>query len=98
VTGRRRHGDPRDRDTSAAGLPGYHDPLAGYGGAAPARSALTLRLVLACFGLVVCGAGGGGLVVVGAPPALSAVVLLLAAAAAVDLAVVGRRLRRGEPG
>ena len=26
------------------GLPGYHDPTAGFGGAAPARSALTLRL------------------------------------------------------
>jgi hypothetical protein len=27
----------------------YHDPTAGFGGAAPARSALTLRLVLAAY-------------------------------------------------
>ena len=36
------------------GLPGYHDPTAGIGGAAPATSALTLRLWLALFGLVTC--------------------------------------------
>ena len=38
----------------AAGLPDYHDPLAGIGGAPPALSALTLRLVLATFGLLFC--------------------------------------------
>ena len=36
------------------GLPDHHDPTAGFGGAAPARSALTLRAVLAAFGLVFC--------------------------------------------
>lgn len=35
----------------------YHDPLAGFTGASPARSALTLRLFLACFGLVICSLG-----------------------------------------
>jgi hypothetical protein len=35
--------------------PGYHDPTAGWSGAPPARSALTLRIVLASYGLVVCG-------------------------------------------
>ena len=36
---------------------GYHDPFAGIAGAAPTRSALTLRIVLAGFGLLVCSAG-----------------------------------------
>jgi hypothetical protein len=40
------------RERFARGLAGYHDPLAGFGGAPPALSALTLRLVLAIFGLV----------------------------------------------
>ena len=39
------------------GREGYHDPFAGIAGAAPARSPLTLRLVLATFGLVVCALG-----------------------------------------
>ena len=42
---------PRTRADYERGLPGYHDPTAGFGGAAPARSALTLRAVLAGFGL-----------------------------------------------
>jgi hypothetical protein len=33
----------------------YHDPTAGFAGAPPARSALTLRLILASFGLLACG-------------------------------------------
>jgi hypothetical protein len=77
--------------------PGYHDPLAGVGGAAPAQSALTLRLVLAIFGLVVFLAGAGFawwadedvmLVVCG----------VLALVAAIDIVVVVRRKTRGEPG
>src|SRR4051812_8538916 len=53
---RKRTGHPRGRPGAdfSAGLPDHHDPTAGIGGAAPARSALTLRLVLAAFGLVVC--------------------------------------------
>jgi len=39
------------------GREGYRGPFAGVAGAAPARSALTLRLVLAAFGLLVCAAG-----------------------------------------
>src|SRR4029453_17089892 len=49
---------PRSRKDYEQGLPDYHDPTAGFGGAPPAQSALTLRLVLAVFGLVVCVAGG----------------------------------------
>jgi Family of unknown function (DUF6343) len=80
------------------GLPDYHDPTAGLGGARPAQSALTLRLVLAAFGLVVCVAGGILFLVVDAPLGLAVVLFVLAAVAAVDLVVVARRKLRGEPG
>ncbi len=80
------------------GLPDHHDPTAGIGGAPPARSALTLRLVLAAFGLVVC-VGGGLLWLATLLPTWPAVVLfVLAAVAAVDLVVIARRKARGEPG
>src|SRR6478672_11577726 len=39
--------DPGERRRFERGLPDYHNPFGGIGGAAPARSALTLRLVLA---------------------------------------------------
>ena len=81
------------------GLPDHHDPTAGIGGAAPAQSALTLRLVLAVFGLVFCLAAGLLWLSGDDLPVWPAVVLfVLAAAAAVDLVVVARRKRRGEPG
>ena len=41
---------PRSREDYERGLPDYHDPTAGFAGAPPARSALTLRLILAVFG------------------------------------------------
>ena len=63
---------------------GYHDPTAGIAGAAPARSALTLRLVLAAFGFIA--------------PVLAAVLVFLAAVAVADIIVVTRRKLRGEPG
>ena len=89
---------PRERADYQRGLPDHHDPTAGIGGAPPAQSALTLRLVLAAFGLVVC-LGAGLLWLAGDLPVWPAVVLLaLAAVAAVDLAVVIRRKARGEPG
>jgi Family of unknown function (DUF6343) len=77
---------------------GYHDPLAGVGGAAPARSALTLRIVLATFGLVVCAGGALVLWAGDAPAAYPLIAALFAVVAAVDLAVVIRRKVRGEPG
>jgi hypothetical protein len=87
----------RSHDDYARGLPDHHDPTAGIGGAAPAQSALTLRAVLATFGLVFCvGAAwfafAAGLTVIGWVAAVVAVVAL------VDLAVVLNRKRRGEPG
>jgi hypothetical protein len=79
------------------GRPDYHDPLAGIGGAPPAYSALTLRLVLATFGLVTC---SGGAVVAGVQgaPVLAVVLAVAALIAAVDIVVIVRRKRRGEPG
>ncbi|MDX6254069.1 MAG: hypothetical protein QOJ11_403 [Frankiales bacterium] len=76
----------------------YHDPTAGIGGAPPARSALTLRLILAAFGLLVCGAGAAVFVTVVSAPGFAAVFAFLAAVALVDLLVVIRRKRSGEPG
>ncbi len=86
------------REDYERGLPDHHDPTAGLLGAPPARSALTLRLVLASSGLVVC-------VVFGVLwlrtdlPAWPAVLLFVSGAVAlVDLVVVARRKLRGEPG
>jgi hypothetical protein len=75
-----------------------HDPTAGIGGAAPATSALTLRLWLAVFGLVICTAFGIWLYLIKAPIGFVVVLLALAAVAVIDLAVIVRRKRRGEPG
>src|SRR3712207_9552874 len=59
--------EPRSREDYARGLPDHHDPTAGIGGAPPAQSALTPRLVMAAFRLVVC--TGGGILWLGpAPP------------------------------
>src|SRR4051794_9656808 len=102
--GSRMAGDDRrgeranDRMRVRQGLPGYHDPTAGIGGAAPARSALTLRLWLALFGLVSCMALAIWLAWLGAPTALVVVLVLFAVVALVDIGVIVRRKRRGEPG
>jgi Flp pilus assembly protein TadB len=88
----------RSREDYEGGLPDHHDPTAGLGGAPPAQSALTLRLVLAVFGLVVCLAGGIAFLGVGAPPWVAIALFVLAGVALVDIAVVARRKARGEPG
>ena len=94
-----RGGDDSDgQERYAEGLPGYHDPTAGIGGASPARSALTLRLILAGFGLLTCTALAIFSYWFGAPDGLVIVLAVLAATAVVDIAVVIRRKRRGEPG
>jgi hypothetical protein len=84
--------------TDHGGREGYHDPFAGVGGAAPARSALTLRIVLATFGLLVCSVGAAAFWVAEVPVGYPLVAALFALVAAVDLAVVIRRKRHGEPG
>lgn len=66
--------------------------------AARDRSPLTLRLVLAVFGLVVCLAGGAVALLSPLPTWFGVALLVLAAVAVVDLVVVIRRKARGEPG
>jgi Flp pilus assembly protein TadB len=89
---------PRSRKDYERGLPDYHDPTARFLGAPPAQSALTLRLVLATFGVVVCVAGGIAFLAAGLPVWTAVVLFVLAAVALVDLVVVARRKARGEPG
>jgi NADPH:quinone reductase-like Zn-dependent oxidoreductase len=86
------------REDHERGLPGHHDPTAGLLGAPPARSALTLRLVPASSGLVVC-VVSGVLWLRTELPAWPAVLLFGSGAVAlVDLVVAARRKLRGEPG
>lgn len=89
--------EQRTRADYERGLPDHHDPFGGFGGAAPAYSALTLRAVLAAFGLLSCIAG----VVVTAwlelPWAVAAFVVI-GVVCLVDLGWVIHRKRRGEPG
>ena len=92
---RRKHG--RTRAEYERGLPDYHDPTAGFGGAAPARSALTLRAVLAVFGLVFA-AGAAFFGFAAHLPVLAWVMVVVAVIALADLAWVLYRKRRGEPG
>lgn len=87
----------RTRAEYGRGLPGYHDPTATLGGATPARSALTLRAVLAAFGLVFC-AGAAWFGFAADLPILAWLLVVLAVVAAVDLAWVLYRKGRGEPG
>jgi hypothetical protein len=89
---------PRSREDYERGLPDYHDPTAGFAGAPPAQSALTLRLVLAAFGLVVCVAGGILFLAAGLPVWTAVVLFVLGAVAVVDAVVIIRRKARGEPG
>jgi hypothetical protein len=74
------------------------DASGGIGGAAPARSALTLRLVLASLGFVSCTIGAVALAMAGRQLAVAALLGLFALAAAVDIAVIVRRKRRGDSG
>jgi Family of unknown function (DUF6343) len=63
----------------------------------PVHSALTLRLWLAGFGLVFC-AVAAAICFAAGPEWLGVVFVVLAAVAVVDLVVIVRRKRRGEPG
>jgi len=62
------------------------------------HSALTLRLVLASFGLLVCAGFACWFVWRDLPWAYAVVAAALAAVAAVDIVVIARRKHRGEPG
>lgn len=87
----------RDPDYSQ-GLEDHHDPTGRLTGAPPARSALTLRLVLASFGLVVTGVMAVLSYLAGLPVVIWGVLAVLAVVAAVDIVVILRRKARGEPG
>jgi hypothetical protein len=87
----------RTREEYQQGLPDYHDPTAGYGGAAPTYSALTLRIVLAAASVILCIAGAVTFAAFG--KAWGTVLLgVIAVSSAIDLAWVVHRKRRGEPG
>ena len=93
----------RPRSSSAGedysrGRPDHHDPTGGFAGAPPAQSALTLRLVLAGFGLAVGIALTAWALAVDAPVWIVALPVLLALTAVVDIVVILRRKRSGEPG
>jgi hypothetical protein len=87
----------RTRADYERGLPDYHDPTAGIGGAAPAYSALTLRAVLAAFGLVFA-VGAAWIGFANAFPLLGWSMVVIAVIALGDLAWVLYRKWRGEPG
>lgn len=89
---------PRRASSDRHAREDYHDPTAGIGGSAPARSALTLRLILAIFGLVICGGGAAAFALAGAPRTIVVIGAVLAAIALVDIVVIVRRKWRGEPG
>ncbi len=89
--------DPRPQSRYEAGLPDHHNPLGQAGGAPPALSPLTLRLVLAVFGLLSCTGFAVAAWLVGVLW-LAIALIVLAVVAAVDIVVIVRRKRRGEPG
>lgn len=84
-------GRPHDQDR-------HRDLAAEVTGAPPALSALTLRLVLAGFGLVVCGGAAVLFALLGLPRTLVIVAAVFAVIAVVDLVVITRRKLHGEPG
>ena len=85
-------------DDERGGRPDHHDPTARVFRATPAYSALTLRLVLATFGLVLWASIGVATTLLGGARWLLVLSAVLVVISVVDLAVVVRRKRRGEPG
>ena len=86
------------RERYRKGLPGYHDPTAGIGGAPLALSALTLRLCLAVSGVFTCTALAIWLYVMDVPIGFVLLLVLLAGGGVINVVVIVRRKRRGEPG
>jgi hypothetical protein len=94
--GRENH-PPGHHERYERGLDDYHDPTAGFGGAPAARSALTLRLLLAGFGFVI----SAVVTFLAARADLTWLMLLavvFAVIAAINFTWVMQRKRRGEPG
>jgi hypothetical protein len=65
---------------------------------AEGHSALTLRLVLASFGLVVCAAAAILFIMLEIPLVFVIGLALLAVIAAIDIVIIGWRKHHGEPG
>jgi hypothetical protein len=65
---------------------------------AEGHSALTLRLVLASFGLVVCAAAAILFIMLEIPVVFVIGLVLLAVIAAIDIVIIGWRKHHGEPG
>jgi hypothetical protein len=86
-----------ERDDFPRGIPDSSRTMP-EGGAGAAHSALTLRLVLATFGLVVCLVFAVLAFAADVPVVFPVVLLVLAVVALIDLIVVARRKMRGEPG
>ncbi len=74
------------------------DPGTAGGNLPPARSALTLRLVLAAVGLVASLAGLALVAVLGLPWGFTVFFAFIALTAVIDIIVVARRKMHGEPG
>lgn len=91
--------DPREAEhvDYTRGLYDYHDPTGGFAGYPPARSALTLRLLLAAFGVLLF-AGATIAAVLAELTGLAIAFGALAVLATINLAWVVHRKRRGEPG
>lgn len=96
-SGNEDRGSRRTREDYERGLPGYHDPTAGIGGSTPGRSALTLRAVLAGFGLLFC-VGGAVLAQAAGLTWFAVILAVIAVVALVDLGWILYRKWRGEPG
>ena len=86
-----------ERADFPGGIPASQ-PRMPEGGAGAARSALTLRLVLAAFGLVICTVFAVLAYDADVPLVFPVALAVLAVVALVDLVVVARRKLRGEPG
>jgi hypothetical protein len=89
--------DPTERAGIAGGCLATTTPRPGSA-AQHQLSALTLRLWLAVFGLVICTAFAIWVYLINAPIGFVAVLLALAAVAVIDIAAILRRKRRGELG
>ncbi len=83
-------------ETLRRARPGYHDPTTALGGT-PALSPLTLRLRLAALGLVLSLIGAVVFTALDLAP-IALAFGVVAVTAVIDLGVIQRRRRRGEPG
>ncbi len=87
---------PEERAAREDGRPGYHDPTRALGGT-PALSPLGLRLKLAVFGLAVSLVGFVLFAFALDLWPIAIAFLAIAVTSVVDLVVIQRRRRRGEP-